>query len=348
MTDNLPQTQNANPFSGQQLTTTNQGTQSGALIEVEGKRAVAETQAAMAIAKKFPRDQRQGMDMILQACTRPSLAESALYSYSKGGTDITGPSIRLAEAIAQCWGNLQFGVRELEQRDGASTVEAFAWDMETNVRQIKIFQVKHFRHTKKGGYPLKDPRDIYELTANQGARRLRACILGVIPGDVIEAAVKQCEVTLNTKFEVTPERTASLIKKFDAYQVSKEMIEKRIQRRIDAITPALMASLGKVYNSLKDGMSKPADWFEVPDGMADKINKGVNPSTKEEAPQVESKPGSNESSAVIEAMSVADLKKEIEALSEGDKIAALQSAGFTNMPTAKNDLQKILLAYSEL
>jgi len=339
MTGTSLQTQKNNPFAGQELAKTqNSG---GALVEVEGQRAVAETQASMMIAKKFPRDQLHGMDMILQACTRPGLAESALYSYARGGTDITGPSIRLAEAIAQCWGNLQFGVRELEQKDGNSTVEAFAWDMESNVRQIKIFQVKHFRHTRAGGYPLKDPRDIYEAVANNGARRLRACILGVIPGDVVEAAVKQCEATLNTKFEVTPERTANLIEKFDGYQVTKEMIEKRIQRRIDAITPALMASLGKIFNSLKDGMSKPADWFEVPDKTAEEINKDVKkpiPETKTTEPDT----GSN---AVIEAMTVEQLKTEIAALSEEEQVSALQSADFTNMPTGKGSLQKVLLAH---
>ena len=249
----------ANPFGNAAIA----ARQSDALVAVEQSRAIAETQAAMLVAKKFPRDPIAAMDRILNACTRPTLAEGALYTYSRGGTDITGPSIRAAEKLAQNWGNMQFGIRELEQRAGESTVEAFAWDIETNTRQVKVFQVKHERHTKKGAYALTDPRDIYELTANQGARRLRACILGVIPGDVVEAAVKQCETTLNTKAEVTPERLANLLEKFHEFGVTKEQIEARIQRRLDAMQPAQLVALGKVYNSLKDGMSTVADWFEV-------------------------------------------------------------------------------------
>lgn len=248
-----------NPFGSQAVA----ARQSEALVAVEQSRAVAETQAALMMAKRFPRDQMAAMDRILNACTRPSLAEQSLYTYSRGGTDITGPSIRLAEALAQNWGNIQFGIRELEQRAGESTVEAFAWDVETNTRQVKVFQVKHERHTKAGSKALTDPRDIYELTANQGARRLRACILGVIPGDVVEEATKQCELTLNTKAEVTPERIEKLLEAFAAYGVTREQIEKRIQRRIDAMTPAQLVQLGKIYNSLKDGMSAAADWFEV-------------------------------------------------------------------------------------
>ncbi len=247
-----------NPFASSAVA----AKQSGALVEVEQSRAIAETQAAMVIAKRFPRDRMAAMDRILNACTRPTLAESALYTYSRGGTEITGPSIRMAEALAQDWGNMQFGIRELEQRPGESTVEAFAWDVETNTRQVKVFTVRHWRDTKAGGYALKDSRDIYELTANQGARRLRACILGVIPGDVVEAAMRQCETTLKTKAEVTPERLKVLLEKFAEFGVTQAQIEKRIQRHLDAMTPAQMVDLGKKYNSMKDGMSTAADWFE--------------------------------------------------------------------------------------
>ena len=234
-----------------------------AMVAVEQERALAEVQGAIVLAKRFPRNQIEALDKITVACQRPGLAEQALYSYSRGGTEITGPSIRLAEAIAQNWQNLQFGIRELEQRNGESTVEAFAWDVENNTRHVKTFQVKHERHTKKGNYRLEDPRDIYELTANQGARRLRAAILAIIPGDVIEAAVTQCEQTLKAKADTSPEALKKLVEAFEKFAITKDQIEKRIQRRLDTITPAQLVNLRKIYNSLKDGMSAPADWFEV-------------------------------------------------------------------------------------
>lgn len=237
--------------------------QTQALVDVEQQRATAEVQGAIILAKRYPRNQIEAMDRIMVACQRPGLAEQALYSYAKGGTEITGPSIRLAEAIAQNWGNLQFGIKELEQRNGESTVEAFCWDVETNVKQVKQFQAKHERHTKKGSYRLEDPRDIYEAVANQGARRLRACILGIIPGDVIDSAVGQCEQTLKAKADTSPEALKKLVEAFSNYKVTKEQIEKRIQRRLDTITAAQLVQLRKVYNSLKDGMSAPTDWFEA-------------------------------------------------------------------------------------
>lgn len=258
------------------------------LGDATAQREIAEVQAAMAIAKRFPRNQMKALDRILTACQRPSLAEVALYSYARGGTDITGPSIRLAEAFAQQWGNIDFGIRELDQRLGESTVQAYAWDLETNTRQTKTFQVKHRRHTKKGGYNLEDPRDIYEMVANQGARRVRACILGIIPGDVVEAAVAQCEATLKAKADISPEAVKKMVQAFASYGVTQAQIETRIQRKLDSITPAQIISLRKVYNSLKDGMSKAGDWFDesMPAPEPEKPKRGRKPTSPEAADEV--------------------------------------------------------------
>lgn len=232
-------------------------------IDVEISKAVAEVQASVLLAKKFPRNPIESMDKILAECQRPGLAEVATYQYARGGTDITGPSIRLAEAIARNWQNLKFGVREVSQTNGESEMLAYCWDLETNVTQEKLFRVKHERHTKKGKYNLEDPRDIYEATANQAARRLRAAILGIIPGDVVDAAVAQCDATLKAKADTSPESVKKMLERFAEFGVTKEQIEKRIQRRLDSIQPAQIISLRKIYNSLKDSMSTPADWFET-------------------------------------------------------------------------------------
>lgn len=248
-----------NPFGNRD----NQG-QSGGVLAVEQERAIQEVQASLVIAKRFPRDPIAAMDRILQACTRQTLADSALYSYNRGGAEVTGPSIRLAEAMAQNWGNIQFGIRELEQRNGVSIVEAFAWDVETNTRQVKTFAVPHVRDTKKGKKALTDARDVYEIVANQGARRLRACILGVIPGDVTEAAVRQCEITQSSTVDVSPENIKKLLSTFlSEFSVTQGQIEKRIQRRIESIRPAQFLQLRKIYQSMRDGMSAAEDWFEA-------------------------------------------------------------------------------------
>lgn len=240
-------------------------------------RQAQEVQAAMVIAKKFPRDEVDSFNRILRSCQRRSLAESAMYEYPRGETKVTGPSIRLAEAMAQNWGNLDFGITELEQRNGESQVMAYAWDLETNTRQVKIFSVPHMRSTKKGNVPLTDPRDIYEMVANQGARRLRSCILGIIPGDVVDAAVAECQKTLTTgNTEPLIDRVRKGIKMFeDKFSVTQEMIEKYIGCKSEAFSENDMLRLNNVYRSLKDGMAKREDFFEIPAPDADKVDSEI-------------------------------------------------------------------------
>lgn len=243
-------------------------TDGNAVAQADQHRAVAEVQAAMMIARMNPRDPVRAMDNILNACTRPTLANAAIYQYSKGGQDVSGPSIKLAEAIAQQWGNIHFGFREMSRgkdHDGVtySEIEAFAWDMETGTKRPLQFRVRHWIDTKQGGRKCRDEREIYELTANMAQRRVRSCLLAVIPGDVTEAAVAQCNVTMRANADTSPEAMKKMVEVFAAFGVTKEQIEKRIQRRLDAIQPAQVVSLKSIYASLRDGMSGPADWFEV-------------------------------------------------------------------------------------
>lgn len=58
--------------------------------EMAISRQAQEVQAAMVIAKKFPRDEVQSFNRIMRACQRKTLAEQAMYEYPRGGTKVTG------------------------------------------------------------------------------------------------------------------------------------------------------------------------------------------------------------------------------------------------------------------
>jgi hypothetical protein len=227
-----------------------------------------EVMAMVMMAKRFPRDVIKAADKIRNAFTRQTLAEKAQYQFGRGGSDVVGPSIRAAEAMSQQWGNMSSGWRELSRHVGpdgvgVSEVEAYCVDYESNNRESIQFVVRHWRDTKSGGYKLRDERDIYELCANQAARRKRACILAQIPGDVTEMAMDQASSTLKAKADVTPDGIKKMLETFlTEFGVTKEQIEKRIQRRVDSIQPAQVVALKRIYVSLRDEMSTVIDWFE--------------------------------------------------------------------------------------
>lgn len=238
----------------------------GAASLMATSRESQEVQAAVFMAKQFPRNENEAIARITRACKRPGLAEKAIYTYPKGGQNVSGPSVRLAEAMAQAWGNIQSGVVELEQRDGESTCMAYCWDIETNTRECKIFTVRHQISTKKGMKVLTDPRDIYELVANQGARRKRACILNIIPGDVVDTAMAECCKTLAGRNK-TPliDRCRAMAQAFENdFSVPLRSLEKYIGCPLDNFTEMHVNTLRGVYTALKDGAAKREDYFEIP------------------------------------------------------------------------------------
>lgn len=241
-------------------------------------RETQEVQAAVFMAKRFPRNENASLARITQSCQRLGLASKAVYTYPRGGQNVTGPSIRLAEAIAQAWGNIQCGVVELEQRPGESTCMSYCWDIETNTRDCRVFTVPHIRQTRNGAQVLTDPRDIYELVANQGARRKRACILAVIPKDVVDYAVDACQKTLSTAYkEPLIDRLRNMVNLFQKnFSVPLESIEKYMGYKLDAFTEMDGATLAGVYNALKDGTAKREDYFVLP-----KVEVDASPESEE-------------------------------------------------------------------
>lgn len=249
-----------NPFGDSPVIAAPAGVAGQAMIA----REVENIRIAMLVARQFPRDVKRAVDRILNAFSRVGLCEAAQYEYSRGGSKITGLSIRAAEELARQWGNVRCGVEEVARDGDTSQIRAYAQDLETGFMDEKTFHVKHWRdrsEARGGGYVVTEERDVYELTANIAARRKRACILTVIPADVQDAAERQIELTLRTKADISAESLKLMVEAFAAYGVTQEHIEARIQRHLDAITPAQLVTLRRIYNSLRDGMSEAAQWF---------------------------------------------------------------------------------------
>lgn len=256
----------------------------GVAQEVEKTRALQEVQGAIFMARQFPRDEFVAYKKIVDAAKRLSLAEKAIFCYPRGGEQVTGASIRTAETIAKYWGNLDYGIKELFQDQNAHTsdVLAYCWDLENNVRRTIAFKVSHVRITKnkyakanEDKYVttiLTDPRDIYEKVANEGARRVRACILGIVPSDIIEDFLTECEKTLEGGSDKPlKDRITDMFKKFEEFGVTKEMIEKRIGTKAEKFIPKNLVDLGAVYNSIKNNFAPVEKYFDMPTSAEEQI-----------------------------------------------------------------------------
>lgn len=240
-----------------QLDNINQGT-----VAIEASRAIAEAQGKLVIAKRFPRDEVAAYNKVSQACQRKGVAEKAFYKYNRGGSSVEGPTIRFAEELARCWGNIDYGIKELSQDDGKSEMQAYAWDLETNAMSVQNFTNPHIREVAGKAKLLTSQRDIYEINANMGARRLRARILAILPADLVDMAIKECKATIaGRNDEPLIDRVKKMVVQFGKLGVSQEQIERRLKRKVETMTAEDFVDYVGIYNAIKGGESKPSEWF---------------------------------------------------------------------------------------
>ena len=210
----------------------------------------------------------------MEACQRPKMAEKAFYAFPRGGQTVKGPTIRFAEELARCWGNIDYGIKELSQDDGKSEMQAYAWDLETNPvnagrnrkrkQSVQNFTNPHQREQGKKMVALTSQRDIYENNANMATRRLRARILAILPSWFVEDCIAECEKTLAGQND-TPlvDRVKKMVVQFARFGVTQEQIEHRLKRKIDTMNADDFTEYIGIYNAIKQNESKVSDWFEA-------------------------------------------------------------------------------------
>ena len=238
----------------------NQGT-----IAVESSRAIAEAQGKLIMAKRFPRSYTESYAQAIEACQRKSFAEKAFFSYPRGGQTVTGVTIRFAEEMARCYGNLDYGIKEMSHEEGKSEMQAYCWDLETNTVSSQNFTVEHIREANGRSTKLTSQRDIYERTANDGARRLRSRILAILPPDLVEDCINECKKTLAGKNDVPLiDKIKNMVTGFAKLGVTKEMLETRLKHTIETVNADELTEYIGIYNGLKQKETTISDWFEQP------------------------------------------------------------------------------------
>ena len=177
---------------------------------------MVEAQGKLLLAKQFPRNYTQSYTKAIEACQRKGFAKSAFYSYPRGKETVTGVTIRFAEELARCYGNMDYGIKELSHEDGRSEMQAYAWDLETNTISSQNFTVEHIRETRyEESLPLSD-------------------------------------------------RVRTLVAYFSKKGVTQEMIEKRLNHKVETMTSDELVEYTGIYNGLIHKETTVSDWFEQP------------------------------------------------------------------------------------
>ena len=235
-------------------------------------------QVQVQVAKQYPRDWNRVRTQIVQQCQIPELAEVAMYAYPRGGKVVSGASIRLVEVMAAAMGNIDYGIVELGRKDDEVLLEAFAWDIEQNVRSFKRWTVPMVRTTRQGTYTLSDERDRYEMMANMGMRRVRSCLMSLIPPHIQQAGINAVNETLvNHSKLLSPEHQGRMLEAFGQHGVERQHIEKYLGHELSKLSRQEAINLSMISQSLSAGVGKPSDFFA---GFVDKSAAAEKPANE--------------------------------------------------------------------
>jgi hypothetical protein len=149
----------------------------------------AEIDKQISTAKRYPRSIKKFIDDARTlACLTPDVAQSCIYALPRGGKPIEGPSVRLAEIVAHCWGNLLVMSRISQETDRFIVAQCLAWDLEKNSRAgIEVRR----KITGRDGRKFTD--DMVTVTANAALSiAYRNAVWKVIPAAFYQPVYQEC------------------------------------------------------------------------------------------------------------------------------------------------------------
>jgi hypothetical protein len=238
-----------------------------ALIDTATVSAImrAEIDTQVATARQYPRNIRRVMSNITSLATLDeATAEECLYALVRkgdgGNKPIEGPSIRLAEVAAQCYGNCRIDARVVAVNRQEKYVEAVGvfHDLETNMASSATVRR---RISTKTGRVFSDDMIIVTGNAACAIAKRNAILAGIPKGVYRQAYLAAREIVAGNVSTLSVNREKA-IKAFAAYGVTKEQIlevlsaESEMDIKVDHI-----ATLRAMFATIKNGESTVDEMF---------------------------------------------------------------------------------------
>lgn len=235
------------------------------------KLAAAVLDKRIMTARQFPRSiARFKQEAIALLQQDIETARAAEYSKPVGDGSVRGPSIRLAEVAVMCWTNIEVEISDPIVTDRSVTVQAFAWDLERNVRMPGISTTTIVKKDGKTRFPQHMIETTILATASK-ARRNAIC--AVIPrayiNDLMDAARAVADKNQKPLEQVRVDMLETFAK---VYKVSAAQVFKHLDvAGVEDIKLEHVHELRAVFNAIKEG--EPIDTFFAPEKTAIELAK---------------------------------------------------------------------------
>lgn len=211
----------------------------------------SEIDVQISTARAYPRSIRtfrtQAMEM---ATLDEDTAASMFYTVPRAGKRIKGPSVRFAEVVGSCYGNLRYGSRVVSIDDKFVTAQGACHDLEKNV--AIHYEVKR-RITNSEGKRYND--DMIQTTGNAAcAIALREAIFKIVPRSLCKDAYEQAMETSVGKAKSMSEKRQYAIGWLNKMGASEAQVLAFLDRKgIEEITNDDLIDLKGVMTAVRDG-----------------------------------------------------------------------------------------------
>lgn len=221
---------------------------------IEMHRAAAEVYASLQMALERPRDEALCLQKIEALCNNADFAAGALYVMDwSNGPRVEGINVKAAREIARIWGNLNYGFIEHGRYANETQMEAYATDLETNVRECAKFTVKHERKANNVVQIITDPGMINQHCKAQAAKEVRNVVLHAIGYLVREKIIKWCKRTMHSEVRDVKAAFATYVERFAAVGISKESLLRYANKKSEKdLTVAEIVELRVLLETAKE------------------------------------------------------------------------------------------------
>ncbi len=236
----------------------------------------AEIDVQVATAKKYPRSMTKFMSEAKgMVALDPDLAAQCTFvlptrKKNDDGTDggpITGPSVRLAEMLAICWGNLRITGRITDDDGKFITAQAVALDLERNVGYaVEVKRGVTFSPKARYNAGARYTDDMIKTTCNAAiAIVTRNATFKVIPRAFVNMVQEEAQRVATGDVKTLPERTHAALGWF----AGKGIREDRVFTALGIGGPADMTldklmTLHGYRTAVKEGLTTLDEIFATP------------------------------------------------------------------------------------
>lgn len=224
----------------------------------------AEIDQQIATARRFPRSIKHAINNILSLATLDEdTAEECIYSLPRGGKAIEGASIRLAEIIAQSWGNCRIATRvvHVDRIEKYIEAEGVYHDLETNMATLA--RVRR-RIVDSKGRLYND--DMIQQTGNAAASIARRnAILAGVPKGVWWKGYDAARQVVMGDIQTLANRRAEALKAFQRFGVVPEQVFGALNvNGEEDVTLDHIVTMRGMFSALKNGEATVEEMFPAP------------------------------------------------------------------------------------